>query len=337
MDYVELTYRVQFGFLEASFLQNTNHSDKKAPETGHNSQPAAKGNESAQPNKQGPPNKPGAQSQNQNQKNNNQKNNQGAKGPGKPPIPKVVEVPPAAGPTRAKKRHWGLLLSFLLLVLVPLAVVIFYLFAVAKDQYSSITGFTVRSEEAGGASDILGGLAQFAGQSTGTDSDVLYEFIQSQEIVARIDEDLDLRAHYSANWSSDPVFSLWPDASVEDLTWYWQRVVRLSYDASSGLIDVQVLAFDRDTAKAVAEGIVRESQDMINALNTQAREDAMRYANEDLEEAVDRLKDAREALTRFRTRTQIVDPAADIQGRMGVLNNLQQQLAQALIEHDLLL
>ena len=52
--------------------------------------------------------------------------------------------------------------------------------------------------------------------------------------------------------------------------------------------------------------------------------------------AVDRLKSAREALTRFRTRTQIVDPAADIQGRMGVVNNLQQQLAQALVDLDLL-
>jgi capsular polysaccharide transport system permease protein len=51
---------------------------------------------------------------------------------------------------------------------------------------------------------------------------------------------------------------------------------------------------------------------------------------------VARLKTAREALTSFRTRTQIVDPAADIQGRMGVINNLQQQLAQALISYDIL-
>ena len=41
-------------------------------------------------------------------------------------------------------------------------------------------------------------------------------------------------------------------------------------------------------------------------------------------------------MTGFRTRTQIVDPEADLQGRMGVMNNLQQQLAEALIEFDLL-
>ena len=91
-----------------------------------------------------------------------------------------------------------------------------------------------------------------------------------------------------------------------------------------------------DDRQDIAREIVRESQDMINALNTQAREDAMRYANEDLDEAVEQLKQAREAMTQFRTRTQIVDPAADIQSRLGVMANLQQQLAEALIAADLL-
>jgi len=63
----------------------------------------------------------------------------------------------------------------------------------------------------------------------------------------------------------------------------------------------------------------------------------MRYANADLEEAIALLKAARGALTKFRTRTKIVDPAADIQARLGVMTNLQQKLAEALIEHDLLL
>jgi len=75
---------------------------------------------------------------------------------------------------------------------------------------------------------------------------------------------------------------------------------------------------------------------MINALNTVVRDDTMRYAVDDLEKTVERLKLARQALVKFRIETQIVDPEADIQGRMGVVNSLQQQLAQALIDHDLI-
>ena len=113
--------------------------------------------------------------------------------------------------------------------------------------------------------------------------------------------------------------------------------MRISYDQGAGLIELRVLAFDPAFAQAIAQEIVAESQSMINALSGAARADATRYAEADLAEALARLKTAREALTQFRSRTQIVDPEADLQGRMGVMNNLQQQLAEALIEHDLLL
>lgn len=255
---------------------------------------------------------------------------------GPKPAPAVVQVQPIARPARMKRRHWGLFLSFILLVMAPLAGVVFYLSTYAADQYVSTTGFTVRSQESGGATELLGGLAQFSGGSTASDSDILYEFIQSQEMVAAVDARVDLRAHYSQHWPQDWVFSVWPDASLEDLIWYWHRIVGISYDSGTGLIEVQAVGFDPEMAQRITLEIVRESQDRINALNNQARGDAMRYATDDLAEAVALLKTAREALTRFRTRTRIVDPEADIQSRMGVMNNLQQQLAEALIEHDLL-
>ncbi|AUR13857.1 putative olysaccharide export protein (plasmid) [Phaeobacter inhibens] len=243
---------------------------------------------------------------------------------------------PLARPASMKKRHWGLVISFVALVLAPLLAVMIYLWTFAEDQYASTAGFTVRSQESSGANDLLGGLAQFAGTSSASDSDILYEFIQSQEMVAAVDAAVDLQGHYSALWPRDWVFALWPEASLEDLTWYWQRIVGISFDSGSGLIEVQALAFDAATAQAITKAIVAESQTRINALNEQARADAMRYARADLDEALERLKDARQSLTSFRTRTRIVDPEADIQGRMGVMNNLQQQLAEALIQYDLL-
>ncbi|WP_136444150.1 sugar transporter [Pacificoceanicola onchidii] len=262
------------------------------------------------------------------------------KAPGEQQEPKKKWQPPPvremAGPARMKRRHWGLIVSFGLMVIAPLMLVLLYMWLVAEDQYASTVGFTVRQEEDGGASAVLGGLAQLAGSSTSSDSDILYEFILSQALVRTIDEKVGLKGHYSAYWDDDPVFALSPEATIEDLQEYWERIVRISYDQGSGLMDVRVLAFDPDKAQAIARQIILEGQAMINALNEQAREDAMRYAEVELDEAVARLKEAREALTNFRTRTTIVDPGADLQGRMGVMNGLQQQLATALIEYDLL-
>jgi capsular polysaccharide transport system permease protein len=224
----------------------------------------------------------------------------------------------------------------LLLVVVPLGAVISYLWVVAEDQYSSVTGFTVRQEEGGGASELLGGLAGLAGAQGSSDGDILYEFLLSPALVQSIENNVGLREHYSKYWSSDPVFALKPDSSIEDLEAYWRSIMSVSYDQGSGLMEMQVQAFSPDKAREIAIEALRLSQNMINALNEQAREDAMRYARVDLEGAVLRLKSAREALTRFRSTNQIVDPESDIQGRMGVMNNLQQQLAQALISMDLL-
>ncbi|RUS64837.1 sugar transporter [Pseudorhodobacter sp. E13] len=248
----------------------------------------------------------------------------------------IASAPPVVGPAYIRRRHWGLIGSFLALVVLPVLLAGFVLVFMAKDQFASTTAFTVRSGETSSATELLGGLSTIVGGGAGGNADVLFEFIQSQEIVARIDSKLDLKGHYSRNWQGDPLFSLWPDATIEDLLWFWKRMVRITYDKGTGLLMVEVRAGTPEYAREIATLVVTESESMINKLNESARRDGMANAQSDLDEALNRLRIARENVAKFRARTQILDPLADIQGRMGVLNNLQQQLAEALVAHDLL-
>ena len=246
-------------------------------------------------------------------------------------------VMPTAGPSTRKRRHTGSLASFFGFVALPVCAAIVYLWMFAADQYASVVGFAVRQEDRTAASGLLGGLARFAGTSTSADGDILYAFIQSQEIVEAIDRRVDLRGHYAQNWPQDPIFALWPGASIEDLLWIWQRKITVSYNQSTQLTELRVLANSPQFAQTIAQEILAQSQAMINNLNATARDDVMRNALLDLDVAQSRLKAAREALTAYRVQTQIVDPAADIQGRIGVLHNLQQQLVQTTIDYDILL
>ncbi len=254
-----------------------------------------------------------------------------------PPAKKPHQKRPTAKPARARKRHWGFLMAFLVMVTVPVGGAAWYLYTKAADQYATTLGFTVRSEDTSGAGDLFGTLGSTFGSSTSTrDTDILYEFIRSQEMVALIDARVDLRRIYAAKVEDDPLFGFEGRGTIEDLTAYWQRMVRISYDAGSGLMELRVLAFSPEDAVRIAEAIEEESGRMINALSAQARSDATRFAREELELAEERLRDARAALTAFRVENQIVDVSADIQGQMGLLNTLQTQLATALIEYDLL-
>ena len=250
-----------------------------------------------------------------------------------PPTP----VRPTARPARIQRRHMGIMLSFLVVVLIPFVLSVGYLYLIAQDQYASTAGFTIRTEETGSASALMGGLGAMLGAPTSSNAPVLNAFIQSQDIVQRVHDRLDLISHYARDWPADPLFTLWPGATIEDLVWFWRRMVRVHHDSATGLMEIEVRARDPEMARAVASAIIDESEAMINALNEQARRDSMANAERDVAVALERLRAAREALTAFRARTQIVDPAADIQGRMGVINNLQQQLAQALVDYDLLL
>lgn len=255
-----------------------------------------------------------------------------------PHIAAIAEMPQPVQPARMRTRHHAIVVSFLLICLLPVVLWGWYLWARAADQYASHMGFTVRSEEASTPTDILGGLAQLS-TSASSDTDILYEFIQSQGMVRLVGAQHDLRAIWSApghDLSGDPIFALDPDATIEGLTDYWLRMVRVFYDPGTALLEVEVRAFDPQDAQNIANALFAQSSEMINQLTAIARADVTRYAEQDLVETQENLRAARQALTQFRNETRIVDVEADLQGQMGVVNSLQGQLAEALVEFDLI-
>ncbi len=237
-----------------------------------------------------------------------------------------------------RKRHGALVGSALILVVLPVALVAGYLWVIATPQFASTAGFTVRQEEGASAGDFAGGLAKFVGGgSAGGDADILYEFIQSQQIVKRVDERLDLKRMFASTGRFDPLYSLSTDATIEEMLSYWRRAVRISYDQNTGLIELLTLAFTPEDAKRLSQTVIEEGELMINELNQAAREDFTKFAEIELRASEDRLRTARRDLMEYRSRTHIVDPLIDLQGRMGVLSGLQAQLTDAIIEYDLLL
>ena len=246
----------------------------------------------------------------------------------------VTPLRPPAQPARPGRRHWAILASFLACAVAPVAAAAVYLWTYAADQYASTVGFSVIKQEMTSPIEMFGGIADFAGVGS-SDSDILYEFIASQELVESLDLRLGLVEIY-AKAEGDPAFAYDPTGTVEDLHDYWQRMVRVTYDDGTGLIEVRALAFDPEDARAIATGIVEESTRLVDELSAIAQQDTIKFAEEEVSRAVERLKVARERVTAFRSENQIVDPTADLQGQMGILSTLEGQLTEALISLDLL-
>ncbi|MGH1421178.1 MAG: capsule biosynthesis protein [Hyphomonas sp.] len=257
------------------------------------------------------------------------------------PVPdKPAAATPSQRPTvstaRLKRRHGLVILSFLCFVLLPAALTAWYLWTRAADQYASRVGFSVRTEEAGSAIESIVGIAQLSGSSS-SDTDILYEYLQSQELVQEVDEALDLQTIWAkADPDVDPIFAYDPAGTIEDLLRHWQRKVKVYYDSGTGLIDIRVLTFDPEDSRIINALIYEKSSLMINKLSAIAREDAVSYARDELQQAEDRLKAARLALLSFRNRTQIIDPTIQTQTQSGLIGALETQLADAQINRALL-
>lgn len=248
----------------------------------------------------------------------------------------ATQVPPPAKLARLQTRHWVVFISFLVCVIGTVVVSAWYLWMQASDRYVSAAGFSVRTEEVGSALGLLGTVAGLSNSSS-SDTDILYRFIQSQELVRTVDDAVDLRTLWAkGNPKRDPIYSYHPPGNIEELTKYWSRMVKVYNDSGTGLIDLEVRAFTPQDAQMIAQIIYDQSSLMINRLSAIAREDATRYAREELGTAVERLKKTRAAVTRFRNENQIVSPDSTLQIQTGLLSSLEMQLAEALIEADLL-
>lgn len=238
-------------------------------------------------------------------------------------------------PLRLQFRHVAVLISFITFVIIPSCLTVWYLYEKARDQFISITAFTVRSEDISAAIDVLGGLSAL-GSTSSKDSDILNEYISSREMVSLVNSKVDLKEMFSSGYSDDPIFSLSPDATIEDIIDYWSEMVKVFYDRNTGLIEVRVHAFTADDAFKLSNIILDLCFVKINTITSIARADSVEYAKQELEIAVKRLRSAREQITEFRILHQMVDLETEFGAQTGLVSALQAELSSLLIESDML-
>lgn len=224
-----------------------------------------------------------------------------------------------------------MMLTFVVIVIVPGVLAWQYLDTRAADQYHSRAAFSIRYEEPSSQVEALAGFGATASAGT-QDAEILRAYIQSQPLLEEIDAAFGMDAVFGAD-PRDWVFALEPGQSVEGQLRYWQRMVQVTTDASTGVVELEVRAFDPGVAQAVARAIVAQCEALLNSLNQAINEDAILFAQSDLARAENRLADTRLAVQQFRAANQIVDPEA----QSAILGVLQTRLANSLVRRNTLL
>ena len=240
----------------------------------------------------------------------------------------LTQPPPIAARARFP---WFAALSFILLVVAPMALGLWYLETRAADRYASRAAFSIRSNEETAPLEIFGAITRLGGSSAATDAQILYDFIQSQQIVRRIAARVDLAALY-AKRPRDLLYTLENGVPVEDLLDHWHRMVDVAIDPSSGLLSIEARAFSATDAQAIAAAILDESIELVNRLSDGARADLVRATARELTEAETRLREIRARVRTFRDFEQEVDPTLNAQAALGLVAALEEDRARTQVK-----
>jgi capsular polysaccharide transport system permease protein len=219
-------------------------------------------------------------------------------------------------------------MSFLVAVVLPVAVAAAYYLAIAADQYVAEFRMNLRTVDAPRIEPLLLFAGDAARGAATTESQIVTQFIASRAIIDELDPKLDLRRLFSspeADWWA----RLWLPASIEQLVYYWQNQVDPFYDTSTGTIIVRARAFAPDDALRLAQAIVACSERLINDLSVRARHDALGYAEAEVATAETRLKTALAAIREFRDREGMIDPGKTAEANATLATKLRDDLLKA--------
>ena len=225
-----------------------------------------------------------------------------------------------------QRRRRILLWSFILCVVLPLTLVMYYYAMIATDRYGSTAGFSVRGIENSTGIDGLATLTGLASTgSTTADSYIVLKYLESRSLLEKLDRELSLREVYS-DPDIDFLSRMDADIAIEDFVDYWLSRVNTEFDPSSGIIEFTVQSFSTEHALAIAERMIQLTQNLVNKLSENARQDSLKFAQEEVNLQEQRLRNALDAIRNFRTVEQSVDPTATAALDIQLLADLEARL-----------
>ena len=218
--------------------------------------------------------------------------------------------------------------SFLIVVVLPVAIGAIYYLAIAADQYVSEFRMTLRRVEAPQIAPLLLFGGDAAPSTAATESQIVTQYIASRAIVDELDPSLGLRQLFSP-----PVADWWArlhnPASIEELVRYWKGQVDPFYDNSTGTIVVRLRAFAPADALRLAQAVVAASETLVNDLSTRARRDAVSHAEADVASTEARLTAALGKIREFRDKSGLIDPGKAADATAQLTNKLRDDLIKA--------
>lgn len=218
-----------------------------------------------------------------------------------------------------------------LTVILPTLVAGSYFGLVASDQYVSESSFVVRSPSNSGAGTSgLGALFQGLGGMSRAQDDTytIQEYIRSRTALdALIADKIPVRSYYEAKGDIFSRFNGFGwDNSHEAFYQYYRNKIVVSFDAVSGIATLRVHSFNPKESNQINHALLKKGEALINQLNNRARKDTISFAENNVKQAEEQVKNIAEKLMQYRIENGIFDLKEQSNVQLNLVSKLQDEL-----------
>jgi|TARA_B100000378_G_scaffold268274_1_gene255291 capsular polysaccharide transport system permease protein len=220
---------------------------------------------------------------------------------------------------------------FGLVVIMPTLLATLYYGLIASSIYVSESRFVIKAPDTKtGSGGALGAVLQGTGFGSGREqASEIIGYLRSRDALKDLSEKIDVRAAFSSRAadvvSRFPLF--YQNGTFEDLYSYYNSMISISTDAETGLAVLSVNAFTPEDAQSLNLGLLNQSEELVNRLNQRVNVQGIEEAEARVQEAQQRVRDARIQLGAYRNSSGILDPQQQGMGVLAVSNELIAQQA----------
>ena len=217
----------------------------------------------------------------------------------------------------------------LAIVALPMLFGTLYFTVIASPRYVSEAIISVhqanQETSAGPLAMMLTGV-----NSTSRD-DTLYvrQYIQSVDLLVRLDKKLNLRKHFEDGRFLDVPFRLSKNATREDFVDFFRRIVELKFDEAGTLLTIRTQGFTAAFSKQFNDAILAECERFVNEFSRQVAKEQTVFAETEFKGTVIRFQAAKVKLLAFQTKHQLLDPVAQAQATGALVSELQANLTKS--------
>ncbi|WP_312530336.1 capsule biosynthesis protein [Paracoccus sp. (in: a-proteobacteria)] len=209
-------------------------------------------------------------------------------------------------------------------VALPTLLAAYYYFVVATPLYGTHSQFLIQQAEkssSGGLGSLFGG-TQLA---TNTDSVSVQSYLTSRDAMMRLDKDLGFKKAFQ-DASIDPIQRLPADATNEQTYKVYKNSVKIGYDPTEGVINMEVIAPDPKLSLEFSTALIAYAEGQVDQMTTRLRSDQMKGAAESYQDAEAKVQAAQLRVLELQQKLGVLDPVAEGTVVMNQVAELERQL-----------